>query len=206
MNIIANNCVGADLYFNVLKSEFKCPFIWSLIFPDEFIFLCKNYDTINFENVELVQMTEDDDKGTQKHKIQNHICGIRIDNKITAWYTHILYDCSCKEPCIRGDDRFYYRNFEWVLNKYNERLQRMTEKPIFTVLAYQEQCWTNEKIDALESNYPIYVLTDILNCKSSVNKHVEYIERFCHHPWHDFENKVTSWKEFLGIKINDATL
>lgn len=200
MNIIANNCVGADLYFNVLKSEFKCPFIWSLTFPNEFIFLCKNYDTIHFENAELVQMTEEDDKGTKKHKIQNHIFGIRIDNKITTWYTHILYDGACKEPIIRGDDRFYYRNFELVLTKYYERLQRMTETPIFTVLAYQEQCWTKEKLDELESKYPIYILTDIPNCKSSVNKHIEYVERLCHHPWHDFENKVNSWKEFVGIK------
>lgn len=200
MNIIANNCVGADLYFNVLKTEFMSPFIWSLTYPDEFIYLCKNYDSINFNNIDLIQMKEENDIGTEKHKIDKCIFGVRIDNKITTWFTHILYDSKCKEPTIIGDDRFYYRNFDWVFDKYNERLKRMTEPPVFTVLAYQKQCWTKEYIERLESNYPIYVLTDIQNCKSIENKHIEYVKHLCGHPWIDFNPVVDSWKNFLGIK------
>lgn len=199
MNIIANNCVGADLYFNVLKSEFKTPFIWSLIYPDEFIYLCKNYDNIDLNNIEMVLMSDKDDRGTIKHKISKHICGIKIDNKITAWFTHILYDKNFKEPTIIGVDRYYYRNFEWVYNKYKERLKRMTEKPIFTVLAYQTTCWNKEYIEKLESKYPIYVLTDIPGCKSTENKHIEYVNKFYGHPWRDFSRVVESWKKFFKI-------
>lgn len=69
MNIISNNCCGADIYTNVLKTEFSNPFIWSLLFPNDFIYLYENYDSINFKNIDLAIMKTEDDIGTKKHKI-----------------------------------------------------------------------------------------------------------------------------------------
>lgn len=52
MNIICNNCGGADFY-NLCKQQFKNPFMWSCIFADDMISLIQKYDTINFNNIEF---------------------------------------------------------------------------------------------------------------------------------------------------------
>lgn len=53
MNIITNNCLGGFIYRDILKTEYQNPFIWTYIKTNEFIFLCENYNKINFHNYEL---------------------------------------------------------------------------------------------------------------------------------------------------------
>lgn len=77
----------------------------------------------------------------------------------------------------------------------------MVEKPIFTVLAYQNVCWTKEKIDKLKSKYPIFIITDIPNCKESENKYIQYVEKLCGHPWYDFSKYIENWKKFVKSKM-----
>ncbi len=201
MNVITSNCIGAELYERVLKQPFNNPFMWCLIFADDYVYLYNHFDEIDFSNVNLLMMSEKDDIGTTKHDIHKKIFGICVDNKFTAWYTHTFYDDKCKEPTkLEISNIYYYKNYELVFNNYHKRLARMKESPVFTIIAYQGQCWTKEKIDALNSKYPIYVLTDIPGCKTTDTKHIEYVENFIKCPWADFENKVKNWKEFLGIK------
>ena len=198
MNVITSNCIGGELYERVLKQQFNNPFMWCLLFADDYIYLYNHFDEIDFSDVELIRMTEKDDIGTAKHQIHKKIFGIRIDGKITVWYTHTFYDASCKEPTKKEiSNIYYYKNYELVYNNYMKRLERMKEVPVFTIIAYQFQCWNKEKIEKLNGKYPIYIITDIQGCKSTSTKHIEYVRSFNKFPWADFENKIKSWKNFL---------
>ena len=58
MNIVCNNCGGADIY-KLNKMEFNNPFIWCAIFADDMITLIKNWDNINFNNYKLIRFNCD---------------------------------------------------------------------------------------------------------------------------------------------------
>jgi uncharacterized protein (DUF1919 family) len=53
MNIISNNCFGGYIYKNVLKEQYSTPFIWNRIYNNDLITLLKNFNKINFNNIEL---------------------------------------------------------------------------------------------------------------------------------------------------------
>ena len=52
MVVIANDCVGGELY-RLCDEEFKSPFMWTVLPIKDFIELYKNYDNINFKNITL---------------------------------------------------------------------------------------------------------------------------------------------------------
>ena len=181
--------------------------MWCLLFANDFVYLCNNYDSIDFRNAKLKPMSDADDIGSVKHHIEKKIYGIEIDNKITAWFTHSFFDPECKEPIKREISNIYYcKNDELVLDNYNRRIDRMLDSPIFTAIAYHGQCWTKEAIDNIKSKYPVYILTDIQGCESTDLKHIEYVDGFIKYPWADFEGKVDSWKVFIRRFINEKSL
>lgn len=197
MNVIGNNC-GSSFYYKEKGMEFKNPFVWAAITPDDMIYLIENYDNINFNNYNLVDLDKNLFKTnnliSQKIKDGGNLKGIQIDKKITAYYTHYL-DSTIIEQYKDSIDVYCEDNKKYVIDKYVKRLDRMTEKPIFLIITYQHHNWTKsdvEKLSKLKTNKPIILITQYdfdypnniyfikddlsdLNSKNMINKHFEEI-------------------------------
>lgn len=171
MNVICNNCGGADFY-NLSKQPFQNPFMWSCIFADDMINLIQHYDTIDFNNTELVRFAVAPTAYYEYDECKK-ICGIKIDNVFTVYFTHYVFDPAYKIPTKIGPDIRYYRNFEYVYTKYDERLRRMLDKneePIFVIIAFKRHGWNTEKINKLLELNPTHKVILITNVKCLVNK------------------------------------
>lgn len=124
VNIISHNCIGARIY-QEKKIEYGNPFMWSIIPPDDFWYLYNHYDEINFENIKLTKVKNDN--------------VLIIDDKIRVFYVHYRFDANAKTPIRRikdGVDVYYNKIDEYIVEKYRKRLERMTEqkaKPLFIV-------------------------------------------------------------------------
>ena len=121
MNIIAHNCIGARIY-QELETEYKNPFIWSVIPPDDFLYLYNNFDNINFKNIKVLL------------EAGRNSCVVSIDGKINIFFVHYKYDKECLEPDLKSEmDIFYSGIKDYAKKKYLARLERMIEKPVFIV-------------------------------------------------------------------------
>lgn len=177
MNIICNNCGGADFY-KLSKQKFSNPFMWSCIFADDMITLIKEYDNINFKKIELTRLNKliVNQNNYEDYHEKFKICGLIIDNKFTVYYTHYLFG-NYKQPYKQGPDILYYRNFELVYNKYNERLKRMSEKPTFIIIAFKRHGWNDSKIKkllSLNTNYKVILITNEKCNTNNKNFHIIY--------------------------------
>jgi uncharacterized protein (DUF1919 family) len=119
MNIISNNCVGGFLY-NIRKEEYKNPFIWMRITGESLKQLVLNYDKINFNNYELT-------------KDKNWNFSIIVDNIVQIHYSHYKFDAKCNKPIKVNNEIKYNKIWEYIVAKYEERLKKMTETPIFVL-------------------------------------------------------------------------
>jgi len=167
MQVIGNNCCGG--YFYLLNKErFNNPFMWSLIDASDFIYLIENFKNIDFTNVDFTELTNtrfpDHVLLNKKVNTNKHVIGLKIDNKITVYYTHYLYDRKMNAPTKIDIDIFYNKNYEYVYNKYMERLKRLSknDEPIFYIITYRKHNWTEEKLKyllSLKTNYKIIIIT-----------------------------------------------
>lgn len=173
MNIVCNNCGGADIY-NLNKVEFNNPFIWCAIFADDMITLIKNWNNINFNNYKLIRLSETIAKENNYDRFNPTITGILLDDKIKIFYTHYLYG-NYSKPTKIGADIIYNKNYEYAYKKFETRLKRMidnNEAPIFLIFTYKRHGWTQDKIEKLltiDSKYKIILITDmnIINAKNN---------------------------------------
>lgn len=124
INIISHNCIGARIY-QIKGIEYENPFMWSIVPPEDFWYLYNNYNNIDFKKIRLT-------------KIKNDYV-IIVDEKLKIYYIHYRYDEKCKVPTQRikdGVDVYYNKIEDYILEKYNKRLERMLNnpvKPIFIV-------------------------------------------------------------------------
>lgn len=173
MNIVCNNCGGADIY-NLNKMEFNNPFIWCAIFADDMIMLIKNWNNINFNNYKLIRLSETIAKENNYDRFNPTITGILLDDKIKIFYTHYLYG-NYSKPTKIGADIIYNKNYEYTYKKFETRLKRMidnNEAPIFLIFTYKRHGWTQDKVEKLltiDSKYKIILVTDmnIINAKNN---------------------------------------
>lgn len=124
LNIISHNCVGSRIY-QKKDLEYGNPFMWSIIPPDDFWYLYNHYDELNYDNIKLTKIKNDN--------------VIIIDDKVKVYYVHYRYDKNAHEPTRRikdGVDIYYDKINDYILEKYQTRLERMKKqgiKPIFIV-------------------------------------------------------------------------
>ena len=123
MNIIANCCAGGEFYLKVLKTEFKNPFIWSSIAPDDMKKLIQHYDTLNFNNIEIKKDTT---------KLERFY--ILIDNKVKVHFPHYRFKAECEKPTTVKPNVFYNKIWELIAETWIRRLKKMTEEPMFLIL------------------------------------------------------------------------
>ena len=79
MVVIANDCVGGELY-RLCDEEFKSPFIWTVLPIKDFTELYKNYDNINFKNITYNQ--------TPNYYFSWYMSSLNIDNKVNVYFPH----------------------------------------------------------------------------------------------------------------------
>lgn len=122
-NIITNNCLGGHIYRDVLKTEYKNPFIWCFLEP--YFDFIQNYPNINLFNYKLEKI----DKKLGRFKIV-------IDNKYELKFWHYYFDKNAKTLIIDGRNVRYNKIWEYIVQKYEERTKRMLnkkEEPIFII-------------------------------------------------------------------------
>lgn len=138
MNIITSNCLGGFIYRDVLNQEYQNPFIWTKFLNNEmFIDFVDNFKNINFDNV----MIEKEGDG-----LTNNFITV-IDDKYFLKNSHIYFSILDSVPRI--DNRvycntYYNRPWEYILEKYEKRLKRMTMENI--VICLYELTFTEEQI------------------------------------------------------------
>lgn len=118
MNIISNNCIGASIY-KQLGIEFSNPFIWSLISPEDMVFLINNYDEMDLTKISFVSSNK-----------------MVVDGKIRVLFPHHIKDPSYQEP-TKIDSNIFFKNIEdYLLDSWNRRvlrLKNLNENPIFII-------------------------------------------------------------------------
>lgn len=88
INLIANNCIGSELEA-ILHVHHNNPFVWNLIYANEFIKLFQNFDSINFNKINLIRLSSTIESiNHDVHRNPNYkICGLRIDDLVNVYYT-----------------------------------------------------------------------------------------------------------------------
>ena len=119
MNIISNNCCGA-FYYDQNNMKQLNPFRYCWFDVKSVYNIVFNYENINFRNYEL-------------QKDNNWNFYINIDNKVKLNLIHHKFDSTAITPYKKGDDIFYSKIWEYIIEKYEMRLNRMTEKPLFII-------------------------------------------------------------------------
>ena len=153
MNIISQNCLAGNIYKNHLKSKFENPFIWTVIDFNSMLFLIQNWNTINFKNYELV-------------KDDNWNFSIIINGKVKVQYVHYKFNPKCKTPILDNVGSIhYYKIWEYIIQKYKERLNRMLEKkeePIFCICNFNtiftDAIYNEEQLKILSKYKNVHIL------------------------------------------------
>lgn len=164
MNAIGNNCCSS-FYYKKKECEFTNPFTWAAVTPIDILFLIKHYDTINFKNIRLVDLDstlfQNSELITSKIKAGGNIKGINVDNKITLYYTHYLANTiTCEKEDI---DVYCEDNSRYVKEKYESRVKRMCELPVFLIVTYSHHNWTYndvKKLSELKTDKKIILITN----------------------------------------------
>lgn len=137
-NIISHNCTAARIY-QLKNMAYGNPFMWSIIPPEDFLYLYEHYHEINFENFEL----------------ENNFgeYWLFIDGKFRVFYEHYMYDENAEEP-IRGTVSLYMKDIEnYIVTRYKARLERMKDEPLFIATDrefYSRKEFNLEKEDLLK--------------------------------------------------------
>ena len=137
--------------------------------------LIKNFDNLNFNNIMIDKSEYHFDKNKLTFKII-------IDDRIEVHYPHYYFKKDENTPIIKGFDVFYNKIWEYVVNKYETRLSRMKEEPIFIILGEYEldipsifdySLEKERKILELNTNYKIVLITKFKELlKYNDNKHL----------------------------------
>jgi len=128
MNIITNNCLGGFIYRDILKIEYQNPFIWTSINHESLLSIIDNYENINFLNVSI----DKDGEG-----LSNNFVTV-IDDKYRICNLHIKFSREDNKPRIIGNNVYYNRPWEYIMNKYEERQKRMNTKLDVAALYWPE--------------------------------------------------------------------
>lgn len=151
MSIITNSCIAGYLYKDIFHMPYPHPFIWSKIRFDSFVTLLLHFNDIDFRNIKLHDM--------------NHIL---IDNSVDVHYLHYVQNNSSKTPTYEPKSNTIQYNHidEYIITKYNERLNRMTfSEPFIFMMGHSYEYLTREqliRLNDLNISYRLFVWNDIV--------------------------------------------
>lgn len=157
MNIITTNCLGGFIYRDILKQEYKNPFIWTGCACD-FVDFLKNFDKINFDNINIIS-------SNNKH---DGIMYIVIDEKYKWRNMHVKFSANDDIPRYYNFHEVYYNKpWEYIYNNYMKRLKRMKNEKQMCVIIY-EPCINAEIFKEIANvcynkKIPCLFFTDVVN-------------------------------------------
>lgn len=156
MNLISEDCHGGFVY-EELKEQFTNPFIWCYITKDDMYYLIKHYNEINFNDYEISKSFV---RNRPKNKMD--IFKIRVNNKIDIHYTHYHFKEDAKVRIVKKPDVYWNKIWEYVVEKYEIRLKRMTENPVFLINFSRQEYnkLIREKYLKEEFNYKLIIITE----------------------------------------------
>lgn len=173
MNLIGNNCAGAAAYKYVLNEKYNNPFIWC---RTDIITLAAEWYNINFKNIRIYNENETNLSG---------FWHIIIDGKCNLRFSHHKFDPSAKtvqiiEPTDTQDAEIrYYKIWEYLAQKYFERLERMSHSELPVFLFYPDWQDPSSRLDELKKyTSRIIVCPKDPDCGviKNVKIHAEYLK------------------------------
>jgi len=167
MNLIGNCCIS-NYISNIAGEGNTNPFSWIDLDFNSLYYLITNWKNVDWNDYTMVKVP---------HPYQNRdMFEIVIENKVHLRYIHYLYEKSATKPTVSGNNIFYCKIWEYIVQKYEERLKRMLERnesPIFITewehMDYDEEAfWKIEKEDL---KYKLVIITYNKNLKTN-NKNI----------------------------------
>ena len=139
------------------------------------LYLIQNWNNINFKNYELT-------------KDLKWNFSIIIDNNVKIQFVHYKFNPACKKITVDNSRNiFYYKIWEYIIQKFEERLNRMIEKkeqPIFCICnfdtIYPDAIYTNEQLNILSKYDNVYILRGCEHKKPCESANIFY-KRFLRH-------------------------
>ena len=154
MNIVSNCCLGGYAYKDIFNTSFANPFIWSWMTAENVCYLIDNFNNIDFKNYELSTYNN--------LPLKDTVCiQINVENKIKIVFSHYQFVKSKKEIEIDKTRNmvYYNRMWEYVVKKYNDRLERMTGEPVFLIIDDEtEKKFSIQQIEHIIQNSKYKVL------------------------------------------------
>jgi len=191
LSFISNNCLSGELC-KKLNLQIQNPLTWGLIYANDFIKLFRFFDSINFYKIKMNRLTAEIESANNgiNHLAEHKIVGLNIDDIFNIYFTHYLYDKQCLVPTKSDVNILYYRNFEYTYNTYMRRVERMLVNnytPVFFVLAFRLQGWTEQTVQALldvNSNYNLFLATDFNVTAKDKNQFIHIENELLHEKYH----------------------
>ena len=140
MNIIGNNCCSGWLY-KEFHLQFSNPFVWMVLPYNSILYLLSNFNKVKWNRVKMVE---------SQHRKNTYV--LTVDNEIQIHYVHYKFDPTATHLVVnrddyqrshaeisrsnRGGDVYYCRIWEYIYDKYKERVARMlelNEPPMFLI-------------------------------------------------------------------------
>lgn len=152
MNIISQNCLSGHIYKKYFNKNYKNPFIWSVIDFNSMKTLIENWNSINFNNYELV-------------KDKNWNFSIIIDKKVKVQYVHYKFSPKYNKLTKVNGDFYYNKIWEFIVDRYEKLKNKMleeNEKPIFCFCngntIYKDCIYTDKQLMELNKYNNTYVI------------------------------------------------
>lgn len=167
MNLVGNCCIS-NFISEMAGEGHTNPFTWIDLDFDSLYYLITNWKNIDWDDYTLNKVT---------HPYQKcDLFEIVIEDKVHLRYIHYLYDNTAVQPIIKGADVRYCKIWEYIVQKYEERLKRMLDEnapPVFITewehMNYDEAAFW--KIEKTSLDYKLVVITYNKNLKTD-NKNI----------------------------------
>lgn len=138
INLFSNDCTCAK-YYNLNNLNYPHPIVWCYFPVNEYIDFIENFDTINFDNFEIIPINNNQyfSYGDGFKFYSDKTYYMNIDNITKISYPHYIE--SNKEITVNGN--IFKKNIkEYVFKKYEERLLRFN-KENETVFLFNERMY-----------------------------------------------------------------
>lgn len=118
--IISSNCIAGFWYRDIVKTKYEHPFIWSIVKLSDLLFLVKNFDIVNFGNIEFIMS-----KGEVNRRDGDKWPKILVDNYVSAYFIHYKENKNIEKPLVKGIDVVCPDIATYTKNTWLERCKRI---------------------------------------------------------------------------------